>query len=53
MGASHSSEPDVIAKEDIEPNPPELEEDSEEEESEEENPYDVKEEPMDWFWPFV
>ena len=48
MGASHSSEPDVIAKEDVETNPPELEEDSEEE-----NPYDLKEEPMDWFWPFV
>jgi hypothetical protein len=48
MGASHSVESEVITKEDVETPQPELEEDSEEE-----NPYDLKEEPMDWFWPFV
>jgi hypothetical protein len=45
MGASHSVESDVITKEDVETPQPEVDEDD--------SVYELKEEPMDWFWPFL
>ena len=46
MGASHSSEPDVIPKEEIEtPEPDSVDPD--------ESMYELPELDMDWFWPFI
>jgi hypothetical protein len=46
MGASHSSEPDVIAKEDIE-TPEHLVDDPDD------SMYELPELDMDWFWNFI
>ena len=47
MGASHSSEPDVTTKEDIEtPEPLEVD-------NPDDSMYELPEIDMDWFWPFI